>query len=430
MTRPPKTVPSSARTARAIAREQAVVARNYAPLPVMLRQGAGEWLTDIDGRPLLDLMSAYSAVSHGHAHPRLVRALTEQAQRLAVTSRAFHAEALAPLFERLIAVSGLPLGSKGLPGSGGAESVETAIKAARRWGYRVKGIAPDRAQIIVARNNFHGRTSTIVGFSSDPAYRADFGPFAPGFTQVDFGDADALAAAITPQTCAVLLEPIQGEAGIVVPPPGYLATVRRLCDEQDVLLILDEIQSGLGRTGRWFAYQHEDVLPDGVIVGKALGGGLLPVSAFVARAEVIDLFEPGSHGSTFGGNPLASAVALEALNVLEDEGLIARSAELGAHLLASLRAIDSPLLRDVRGRGLWVGVELDTTRVASGAVIERMLARGVLTKDTHGSTIRFAPPLTITREALDHGVAVFANVIASLEAADGTPAARAVMTAS
>lgn len=402
---------SAPRSTQAIAREQAVVAHNYAPLPVVLAEGAGDWLTDIDGRRYLDLMSAYSAVSHGHAHPRLLQALTQQAQRLAVTSRAYHAQALAPFLEKLVQVTGLGDDARVLPASGGAESVETAIKAARRWGYRVKGIAADRAQIVVARNNFHGRTTTLVGFSSDADYRADFGPFAPGFVQVAFGDIDALAAAITADTCAVLLEPIQGEAGIVLPPPGYLAAVRRLCDARGVLLILDEIQSGLGRTGRWFAFQHEGIVPDGLVVGKALGGGLLPVSAFVARRALIDVFDPGSHGSTFGGNPLAAAVGLEALRVLEDERLIERSDTLGRHLLARLRAIDSPLVRAVRGRGLWVGVELDTTRVASRAVVERMLAHGVLTKDTHGTVIRFAPPLTIAREALDHGIDVFARVL-------------------
>ena len=410
-----------ARTASLIERETRVVAHNYAPLPVMLAHGAGEWLTDVDGSRYLDLMSAYSAVSHGHAHPRLVRALTTQAQRLAVTSRAFHAEPLAPFVEKLVEVSGLGAGSQVLPGSGGAESVETAIKAARRWGYRCKGIAPGRAKIIVADGNFHGRTTTIVGCSSDAAYRADFGPFAPGFDMVPFGDIEALATAITPDTCAVLLEPIQGEAGIVVPPPGYLAAVRRLCDEADVLLILDEIQSGLARSGRWFACQHEDVVPDGLIVGKALGGGLLPVSAFVGRAELMQVFDPGSHGSTFGGNPLAAAVALEALHVIEDERLVERSAELGAHLLARLQRVADGCewVRAVRGRGLWVGVELDRA-IGARTVVERLMARGVLTKDTHGTVIRFAPPLTIAREALDIGIDAFEAVLEELAPAAAT----------
>src|SRR6266446_7775158 len=285
--------PRSAAVDRSIELESRVAAPNYQPIPVVLQSGRGEWLFDLDGRRYLDLMSAYSAVSHGHAHPRLVKAL---------------------------------------PSSGGAEAVETAIKAVRRWGYRVKGVAPDAAEIAVARGNFHGRSTTIVGFSTEEAYRADFGPFSPGFRHFDFGDIESLKAAINENTCAVLLEPIQGEAGIVVPPDGFLREVRAVCSERRVLLILDEIQSGLGRTGRWFAHQHEGIRPDGLILGKALGGGLLPVSCFVATREIMDLFEPGSHGSTFGGNPLAAAVGLEALRVIEDEGLVARSAALGAHL--------------------------------------------------------------------------------------------------
>lgn len=394
--------------------ERRVAAANYDPLPVVLSQGRGEWLTDVDGRRYLDFMSAYSAVSHGHAHPRLVRTLTEQAQRVAVTSRAYHSDTLGPFLERLTRLTGL---DRALPANGGAESVETAIKAARRWGYRFKGIAADRANIVVARGNFHGRTTTIVGFSTEPAYRADFGPFAPGFKHFEFGDIESLAAAIDENTCAVLIEPIQGEAGIVVPPDGFLRAARRLCDERGVLLILDEIQSGLGRTGRWFAFQHEGIRPDGVILGKALGGGLLPVSAFVARHDVMRVFEPGSHGSTFGGNPLAAAVGLEALRVIEDEGLVARSAALGAHLLARLRAIDSTLIVDVRGRGLWAGVELDARRVSARRVVERLAERGVLSKETHETVIRFAPPLTIAREALDWGLDVFVETLHEFEPA-------------
>lgn len=412
---------STTATTSAIAREQAVAARNYAPLSVVLERGRGEWLTDIDGKRYLDLMSAYSAVSHGHAHPRLVQALLEQAHKVAVTSRAYHTATLAPFLEKLVALAGLGTGSRALPASGGAESVETAIKAARRWGYRVKGIAPDRAEIVTARGNFHGRSTTIVSFSTEPAYRADFGPFTPGFAHFDFGDIESLAAAITDNTAAVLIEPIQGEAGIIVPPPGFLAAARKLCDERRVLLILDEIQSGLGRTGRWFAFQHEGIKPDGLILGKALGGGLLPVSCFVGTAEVMDLFEPGSHGSTFGGNPLAAAVALEALNVMEDEHLVARSAALGSHLLSRLRQLQdrqsAPLIRDVRGRGLWVGVELNPALAQARAVVDRLAQLGVLTKDTHETVIRFAPPLTISREALDWGIDVFASVLAEFQPA-------------
>jgi ornithine aminotransferase len=396
-----------------IEREARVAAHNYAPLPVVLAGGRGEWLTDVDGRRYLDMMSAYSAVSHGHAHPRLVAALIDQAQRVAVTSRAYHTDTLAPFLEKLTRLAGL---DRALPANGGAESVETAIKAARRWGYRVKAIAPDRAEIVVARGNFHGRSTTIVGFSTEPAYRAGFGPFAPGFVHFDFGDIASLSAAIGENTCAVLIEPIQGEAGIIVPPPGFLQAARRLCDERRVLLIVDEIQSGLARTGRWFAFQHEGIRPDGLIVGKALGGGLLPVSALVGTAELMDVFEPGSHGSTFGGNPLASRVALEALQVIEDEGLVARSAALGAHLLARLRGLASPLVREVRGRGLWVGVDLDPARVSAREVVRALAGRGVLSKETHETVIRFAPPLTIERAALDWGIDVFADILRGFEA--------------
>ena len=400
--------------AKAIALEQTVAAPNYAPLPVVLESGQGEWLTDVDGRRYLDMMSAYSAVSHGHAHPRLVTKLVEQAQAVAVTSRAYHTAALGPFLQKVVELTGL---DRALPASGGAESVETAIKAARRWGYRVKGIAADRAEIVVARGNFHGRSSTIVGFSTEPSYRADFGPFAPGFRLFDFGDIESLAAAINENTCAVLIEPIQGEAGIIVPPDGFLRAARRLCDERRVLLILDEVQSGLGRTGRWFAFQHEGVRPDGLFLGKALGGGLLPVSCFVATNEVMELFEPGSHGSTFGGNPLAAAVGLEALRVIEDEGLVARSAALGAHLVERLRSINSRLIRAVRGRGLWVGVDLDPALASARAVVERMAERGVLTKDTHETVIRFAPPLTIQRAALDWGIDMFIETLREFEPA-------------
>ena len=399
----------------AIALEQSFAAPNYAPIPVVLERGDGCWLWDADGKRYLDFMSAYSAVSHGHAHPRLVKALIEQAQLMAVTSRAYHSTVLGPFLAKLVEAADLRPPARALPASGGCESVETAIKAARRWGYRVKGIPADRAEIVVARGNFHGRSSTVVGFSTESAYRADFGPFAPGFRHFDFGDVASLDEAITDATCAVLIEPIQGEAGIVLPPAGFLQAVRRLCDERRVLLVLDEIQSGLGRTGAMFAYMHDGIRPDGVLVGKALGGGLLPVSAFVAVASVLDLMEPGSHGSTFGGNPLAARVALEALRVLVDEELVERSRTLGAHLLSRLREVDSPLIRAVRGRGLWVGVELDAARVSARAIVERMAECGVLSKDTHETVIRFAPPLTISREALDWGIDIFARVMAEFE---------------
>jgi ornithine--oxo-acid transaminase len=367
-------------------------AANYHPLPVVLRSGQGAFLWDVEGRRYVDMMSAYSAVSHGHGHPRIVAALTDQARRLAVPSRAFHSDTLGPFLEKLCAVTGL---YAALPMNTGAEAVETAIKAARRWGYRVKGIAPDRAQIIVAEGNFHGRTTTIVGFSSEESYRDGFGPFAPGFHPVPFGDLNAVERSITRDTAAVLVEPIQGEAGIIVPPEGYLAGLRRICDANHVLLIFDEVQSGLGRTGKWFAFQHENAVPDGLVLGKALGGGMLPVSAFVGTRELMDMFTPGSHGSTFGGNALAAAVGLEALKVMEEEGLVERSHVLGEHMLARLRAMKSPVLKEARGRGLWVGAEIDPSYASAREACERLLAKRVLSKETHDTVVRRAPPRII-----------------------------------
>jgi ornithine--oxo-acid transaminase len=384
-----------------IALERSVTAANYDPLPVVLREAQGVWATDTQGRRYLDMMSAYSAVSLGHGHPRILRAMMEQASKLAVTSRAYHTELLGPFLERLVQITCLDMA---LPMNTGAEAVETAIKAARRWGYGRKKIARDRAEIIVADNNFHGRTTTIVGFSSDASYREGFGPFAGGFRPVPFGDAEAVERAITRNTCAVLIEPIQGEAGIVVPPEGYLKELRAICDRHDVLLILDEVQSGLGRTGRWFAHQHEGIKPDGLILGKALGGGVYPVSAFVATRDVMAVFNPGSHGSTFGGNALAARIGLEALAVIEEEGLVERSAELGGYLQDRLRAMRSNIVKDVRGRGLWVGVEVDANVVSARSVCDELLENGVLSKDTHGTVLRFAPPLTITREEIDWGM--------------------------
>jgi ornithine--oxo-acid transaminase len=395
----------------AIARERRFAARNYDPLPVVLTHGDGCWLWDEHGRRYLDMMSAYSAVSHGHAHPRIVRTLVEQAQRLAVTSRVFHNEILPHFLERLTELTGL---DRALPANGGAEAVETALKAARKWGYKVKGIAADRAEVIVCRNNFHGRSITIVGFSSEPQYRDGFGPFAPGFVQIPFGDADALARAISPRTAAFLVEPIQGEGGIVVPPSGYLAQCARICRERNVLLVCDEIQTGMGRTGKFLACEHENVKPDGVILGKALGGGLLPVSALVGTDNLMQVFAPGDHGSTFGGNPLAAAVGLTALDVLFDEHLIERSKEEGAHLLARLKTIRSPLVHDVRGKGLFVGLEVDRERITARDVVDRLLARGILSKDTHGTVVRFAPPLVIDRNALDWAVEEVRAVFAEL----------------
>jgi ornithine--oxo-acid transaminase len=378
--------------------ESRYCARNYDPLPVVLSRGEGAHLWDVAGRRYVDMMSAYSAASHGHAHPRILAALTAQAARLAVPSRAYYNDRLGPFLAELCALTGL---DAALPMNTGAEAVETAIKAARRWGHRVKGIPPNRAEIIVAEGNFHGRTTTIVGFSSEADYRDGFGPFAPGFRAARFGDLAAFERAITPETAAVLIEPIQGEAGIVLPPEGWLAGLRRLCDAHDVLLILDEVQSGLGRTGRWFAFEHDGIRPDGLVLGKALGGGMLPVSAFVARREVMDVFTPGSHGSTFGGNPLAAAVGLEAIHVMRDEGLVERSRHLGAHMLARLRAMRCPAVRGVRGLGLWAGVELDPGVASAREACERLLGKGVLSKETHATVVRLAPPLVIAPDDLD-----------------------------
>ncbi len=386
-------------------------AHNYDPLPVVLARGEGAHLFDVAGRRYVDMMSAYSAASHGHAHPRILAALTEQVHRLAVPSRAYYNDRLGPFLAELCRLTGL---DAALPMNTGAEAVETAIKAARRWGYWVKGIPQDRATIIVADGNFHGRTTTIVGFSSEPAYRDGFGPFAPGFRSVPFGDIAAMERAITPETAAVLVEPIEGEAGIVVPPTGWLKSLRQLCDANHVLLILDEVQSGLGRTGAWFAFQHEDIVPDGLVLGKALGGGVLPVSAFVGRREVMDVFTPGSHGSTFGGNALAAAVGLEALHVIADEGLVEKSRALGAHMLARLRAMKSPALRQARGRGLWVGAEIDPRFASARAVCERLLAKGVLSKETHDTVVRLAPPLVIARQDLDWALDRFEETLAEV----------------
>lgn len=392
-----------------IALEKSVTAANYDPLPVVLREAKGVWAKDAEGRRYLDMMSAYSAVSLGHGHPRILKAMSEQAARLAVTSRAYHTELLGPFLDRLVHITGLEMA---LPMNTGAEAVETAIKAARRWGYRSKKIPKDKAEIIVAENNFHGRTTTIVGFSSDESYREDFGPFAGGFKLVPFGNAQAVVDAITENTCAILIEPIQGEAGIVVPPDGYLRQLRSLCDEHNVLLILDEVQSGLGRTGRWFAHQHEGIKPDGLILGKALGGGVYPVSALVGTHELMRVFNPGSHGSTFGGNALAARIGLEALAIIEEENLVERSAEMGAYLLDRLRGMRSNIVRDVRGRGLWVGVEIDPNVVSARDVCDALLTAGVLSKDTHGTVLRFAPPLTINREEIDWGMERIERVFA------------------
>lgn len=395
-----------------IAREDRVMAHNYHPLPVVLEKGEGVYLWDSAGKKYLDMMSAYSAVSCGHSHPRLVKKLTEQAQTLAVTSRAYHTNTLAPFMEKLTAVTHLDMA---LPMNTGAEAVETAIKAARLWGYRVKKIPNGRAEIITAAGNFHGRTTTIVGFSTEEDYKAGFGPFTPGFLTVPFGDISAIEKAITPNTAAVLIEPIQGEAGIKVPPEGFLKKLRALCDKHNVLLVLDEVQSGLGRTGKMFCFEHDDITPDLLILGKALGGGLLPVSAVVGTRGIMSLFTPGSHGSTFGGNPLAAAVGLEALTVLEEEGMVENSRVLGAYMMDKLRGLNSALITDVRGRGLWIGVEFDAKKAPARAVCEKLMERGILSKDTHHTVVRFAPPLTITRAEIDWALEQVKAVLRDME---------------
>lgn len=391
-----------------IALEARYGAANYAPLPVVLSRGEGVWVWDVEGRRYLDMLCAYSAVSFGHGHPRLLAVLREQAGRLAVTSRACYTDRLPPFLARVCELTGM---DRALPMNTGAEAVETAIKCARKWAHVVKKVPRGRARIVCCIGNFHGRTSTIVGFSSEPQYRDDFGPYADAFTLVPYGDARALEAAITEDTAAFLVEPVQAEAGIVVPPEGYLAQCARICRERNVLLLVDEVQTGLGRTGRLLACEHEGVKPDGLMLGKALGGGLLPVSAFCAREEVMGVLKPGDHGSTFGGNPLAAAVGLAALDVLVEERLAEHAASLGLHLLGRLRALSSPAIVAVRGKGLLAGIELDPKRVAARAFVETLARHGVLSKDTHGTVARFAPPLVISRDELDWAVGKIADAL-------------------
>ncbi|AMW05951.1 ornithine--oxo-acid transaminase [Gemmatimonas phototrophica] len=377
-----------------IAREDAWGAHNYHPLDLVIAEAKGAWVTDVEGNRYLDCLSAYSAVNQGHCHPRLLRTLVEQASRVTLTSRAFRNDQLGGFCEDLAQLCGMEMV---LPMNTGAEAVETAIKAARRWGYRTKGIPDGQAQIIAFENNFHGRTTTIVGFSSEPAYRAQFGPFAPGFVLVPFGDLDAVRRAMNANTCAVLIEPIQCEAGVLMPPDGFLPALSALCAEQQVLLMADEIQTGLGRTGTLFACDHEGVTPDVYILGKALSGGFYPVSAVVSRREVLEVFGPGSHGSTFGGNPLGCAVAREAMRVLHDEALVERSATEGAWLLEQLRTLRHPAIKAVRGRGLMCAIELHE---AARPYCEALQTRGVLCKETHSTVIRLSPPLVVAHDDL------------------------------
>ncbi|MGI9260412.1 MAG: ornithine--oxo-acid transaminase [Woeseiaceae bacterium] len=392
--------------------ENKYCAHNYHPLPVVLARGEGVYVWDEEGNKYLDMMSAYSAVSHGHANPRLVAALNKQAETLCIVSRAFYTDKLGPFLKLACDLTGQDMA---LPMNTGAEAVETAVKAARRWGYESKGIPADQAEIIVCTGNFHGRTTTIISFSDEKEYQKNFGPLTPGFKVVQYGDADALEKMITPNTAAFLVEPIQGEGGIVIPPEGYLKRCQEICRDNNVLLIADEIQTGLGRTGRMLACDHEGVKPDGLILGKALGGGIMPVSMFLARQDVMDIFVPGTHGSTFGGNPLAAAVGMEALNILVEEKLPERSMELGRYLVEKLQQIDSPLIGEIRGSGLFVGIEIDPALGSAREICERLMSRGLLSKETHETVVRLAPPLIVTKEELDWAVDQIKDVLREMD---------------
>jgi ornithine--oxo-acid transaminase len=387
-------------------------AHNYQPLPVVLTRGQGVYVWDDKGNCYLDMMSCYSAVSHGHCHPRLVHALTEQANTLAIVSRAFYTDKLGLFLKRACELTRM---ERALPMNTGAEAVETALKAARKWAYTVKGVAENAAEIIVCEGNFHGRTIAIVGMSTEAQYREGFGPFPQGFKKVAYGDAAALEQAITPNTAAFLVEPIQGENGIIVPPAGYLKACADICKKHNVLLICDEIQTGMGRTGKFLASDHEGVIPDAIVLGKALGGGLLPVSLFLSRKDVMDVFTPGDHGSTFGGNQLAAVVGLQAMNLLFEDNLISKSAELGAYLLQKLQMLKSPLITEVRGKGLLVGVAINPRYYSARDLCLKLLNLGVLTKETHATVIRLAPPLVITREQIDTVIAALSKVLQEAE---------------
>lgn len=384
-------------------------AHNYLPLPVVLDRGEGVWVWDVEGNRYLDMLSAYSALNQGHRHPAILQAAREQMDRLTLTSRAFHNDQMGPFLRELCAATGF---ERALPMNTGAEAVETAIKMVRKWGYQLKGVPEGKAEIIVCSGNFHGRTSTIVGFSSEAQYREGFGPFAPGFTLIPYGDADALERAVGPNTVGFLFEPLQGEGGVVVPRDGYLARTREICTAHRVAYMADEIQTGLGRTGRLFCCDWEGVRPDVLIVGKALGGGVYPVSAAIADSELMDVFRPGDHGSTFGGNPLGAAVARASLRVILDEALPERSDRLGTWFMDRLRALASPHVEEVRGRGLMVGVVIKRSSGTARPFCEALQARGILAKETHGQVIRFAPPLIIDQETLEDALVEIAEVLA------------------
>jgi ornithine--oxo-acid transaminase len=381
-----------------IALEDQYGARNYHPLDVVISRGKGIWVWDVEGNRYLDCLSAYSAVNQGHCHPRIVQALIDQAQKLTLTSRAFRNDQLGLFYQEICALTKSHLA---LPMNSGAEAVETVIKAVRKWGYNLKGVEPGKAEVIVCGNNFHGRTITIVGFSTEKQYQDGFAPFTPGFKVVPYGDSAALEAAITPNTVAIMAEPIQGEAGIVIPPAGYLPRMRQLCDQHNIVLVLDEIQTGLGRTGKFFAEEHEGIVADITLVGKALSGGVYPISAVLSNKEVLGVFQPGDHGSTYGGNPLACAVARVAMRVLVEEGMVENSAVQGAYLKEQLLRINSPLVKEVRGRGLMIGVELHPEAGGARRYCEALMKRGVLCKETHKTILRLAPPLIITRDEID-----------------------------
>ena len=383
-------------------------AHNYKPLSVVLSEGKGVWVWDVEGKKYLDCLSAYSAVNQGHCHPRVVKAMVDQAQKIALTSRAFRNDKLGMLYKKLVDLTGY---ERVLPMNSGAEAVESAIKIARKWAYVVKGVPKYQAEIIVAAGNFHGRTVTIVSFSTEQFYKEAFGPFTPGFKVVTYGDIEEMKAAINPNTAAVMLEPIQGENGVVLPPDGYLKAVADLCKENNVLFIADEIQTGLCRTGKWFASQHEGVRPDVTVIGKALSAGMYPVSAVLADDVVLGLFQPGEHGSTFGGSPLAAAVAVAALEVLDEEHLAERATELGNYFMSKLRQIDSPAVKEVRGRGLLIGVELYPEAGGARRYCEMLQEAGILAKETHDHVIRFAPPLVIEKETLDWAIGIIADVL-------------------
>ncbi len=396
------------KTADFIAMEEQYGAHNYHPLGVVIERGEGVWVWDVEGKKYMDLLAAYSAVNQGHCHPKIIDSLISQSRQLTLTSRAFRNDQLGPFYAFLTELTGF---DKVLPMNTGAEAVETAIKAARKWAYTVKGVEADQAEILVFSNNFHGRTTTIVGFSSEAQYRDGFGPFTPGFRILPYGDFDAVSEAMHANVAVVLIEPIQGEGGIIVPPDGYLRHLRQLTEEHNALLMMDEIQSGLGRTGKLFAYEHEDIRPDVVILGKALSGGVYPVSAVLADDEVMGVFHPGDHGSTYGGNPAAAAVATTALRVLVDEGLIARSESLGKMAIERLRALNSAHIKEIRGRGLWIGIELHPEAGGARRFCEALQQRGVLCKETHDHVIRIAPPLVITREELEWALSRIETVL-------------------